>query len=380
MNQGPKIYLVLTDDWELPGDGSGDMETLQIQNMQKLVQLYEKYRIKGSFFAELMQQITFRQFQEDHRELKLLADRWDNIVKETFRKGHDIQLHIHPQWHEAQYIDSRWNLKSDWALTNHPRERALNMITQAMGYLGNLLKPIDPDYKCVAFRAGGWRLTPSPYILSMLADQGITLDASIVGELHYTSGAYNLDYRNCEEAFLPFYPDMEDARKVSAKKESIVCAPTFHFFEPAYFVIKRKLANILKNAPKKTPANSDTLEPDENFSPSEKKKVNRRSFFTREFLWDLLKAPGKGFHRISDLSLLDYKTLCYMMDKIRSQAKASGLSEVPVILENHTKLIKDFSSIEKFFADLSQASDIQTHTLTELASDLAKGRFPVRTK
>ena len=62
MNQGPKIYLVLTDDWELPGDGSGDMETLQIQNIQKLVQLYGKYRIKGSFFAELLQQITFRQF------------------------------------------------------------------------------------------------------------------------------------------------------------------------------------------------------------------------------------------------------------------------------------------------------------------------------
>jgi len=69
-----------------------------------------------------------------------------------------------------------------------------------------------------------------------------------------------------------------------------------------------------------------------------------------------------------------------MLKKIRAQAKASGLPEVPVIIENHTKLIKDFSSIEKFFSDISETKDIQTHTLMELTFDLTHGRFSIRTR
>ena len=170
---------------------------------------------------------------------------------------------------------------------------------------------------------------------------------------------------------------MEDARKVSSKIEPIVCVPTFHFFEPAYFVIKRKIKSILKNS---KPSIQSSVP--QNTSPKKASNtpdigLNTRSYRTREFLWDLIKSPLKGFYRISDLSLLDYETLCLMLKKIRIQAKTSGLSEVPVIIENHTKLIKDFSSIEKFLSSISKAQDIQTHTLSELASDLTQGRFPI---
>ena len=60
------------------------------------------------------------------------------------------------------------------------------------------------------------------------------------------------------------------------------------------------------------------------------------------------------------------------------QAKASGLPKVPVIIEKPTKLIKDFSSIEKFLSYISKAQDTQTHTLSELASDLTQGRFTIQ--
>ena len=45
-------------------------------------------------------------------------------------------------------------------------------------------------------------------------------------------------------------------------------------------------------------------------------------------------------------------------------------NEVPVILENHTKDIRDFSHIERFIKDVSQAADIRCLTLTELAREL----------
>ena len=98
----PTIHLAFVDDWELSGDGSGDPHELQFAPMRRLVEIYNAQNIRGSFNAEVLQQLTFRQFQDEHPELKALADEWDDSIRETFRQGHDVQLHIHPQWSSAE--------------------------------------------------------------------------------------------------------------------------------------------------------------------------------------------------------------------------------------------------------------------------------------
>ncbi len=80
----PTIHLALVDDWELSGNGSGDIRELQFEPMRRLVSIYERLGIRGSFNAEVMQQLTFRQLQDVQPELKVLADEWDNIVTDTF--------------------------------------------------------------------------------------------------------------------------------------------------------------------------------------------------------------------------------------------------------------------------------------------------------
>ena len=87
----------------------------------------------------------------------------------------------------------------------------------------------------------------------------------------------------------------------------------------------------------------------------------------------------KGKHLISDIAQLDYALLCEMLASIRRRARARGLDEVPVILENHTKDVRDFSHIERFVGDVARAEDIRCLTLTELAAGLRAGKFQVRT-
>ncbi|MFZ0749777.1 MAG: hypothetical protein WAM70_10495, partial [Pyrinomonadaceae bacterium] len=88
----------------------------------------------------------------------------------------------------------------------------------------------------------------------------------------------------------------------------------------------------------------------------------------------------KGRHLISDLAQLDYSLMTEMLGSIRRRARASGLEDVPVILENHTKDLRDFSHIDRFVRDLATASDIRCVTLTELARDLQSGRFAIKTR
>jgi hypothetical protein len=87
----------------------------------------------------------------------------------------------------------------------------------------------------------------------------------------------------------------------------------------------------------------------------------------------------KGKHLISDLAQLDYSLLKEMLVSIRKRTRASGLTDVPVILENHTKDLRNFSPIERFIDDVHKASDIKCLTLTELAEKLQNGKFKIRT-
>src|SRR4029079_7626036 len=80
----------------------------------------------------------------------------------------------------------------------------------------------------------------------------------------------------------------------------------------------------------------------------------------------------KGKHTISDLAQLDYPLMMEMLHSIRKRSRASGLSDVPVVLENHTKDLHNFSDLERFLKKAVESSDIKFITLTELATDLKK--------
>jgi hypothetical protein len=375
----PTIYLAFVDDWELSGNGSGDAWELQFRPMRELVRIYNAHGVHGSFNAEMMQQLSFRKFEAEHPELKSLADEWDRVVEETFRQGHDIQLHIHPQWQGARYENGEWQLSADWSILNYEPDAAYAMLRAGKEYLENLLRPIEPAYRAISFRAGSWCIAPSPHMLGLLVKLGIVFDMSIVGGMHYETKNIRLDYRDCEEDFLPYYPQMSDARKVSDKREPIICVPTNHFYGSRRQVLKHHLGKALGKARERiAPAKAEKSSRSVEAYGHEWAEVGHVSPIKRIYEKGILPYL-KGKHLISDIAQLDYALLREMLSSIRRRARASGLKEIPVILENHTKDVQDFSHIERFVADVSQAVDIKCVTLTELGRELLSGRFQIKT-
>lgn len=375
----PIIYLAFVDDWELSGNGSGDVEELQFRPMRELVKIYNAHGIRGSFNAEMMQQLTFRKFEEQHPELRTLADAWDEHVRETFKQGHDIQLHIHPQWREAVYEDGAWRLTGDWSILNYDPESALEMIAAGKQYLETLLRPVDLTYACVSFRSGAWCIAPSRHMLGLLAQLGIVFDTSIVGGVRYDTRNVKLDYKNCEEDFLPYYPVMTDARKVSDKPEPIICIPTNHFYCSRRQVLKHHLSKVWGKAKGRVaPAPAQKSRRSVEAYGHEWAQVGDASPLSRLYEKGLVPYL-KGKHLISDIAQLDYALLREILASIRRRARASRLREIPIILENHTKDVQDFSHIERFIADVSVANDIKCVTLTELSLMLLSDRFSIKT-
>ena len=367
----PTIYLALTHDWELRGDGSGDIEQIQFAPLRKLLEIYRKHSARTTFLPDVIQQVRFRQLESEHSELKSWADKWDGHVREAFRQGHDIQLHLHPQWRDGRYQNGRWHLNGDWSILNYNHDAAYAMLAAGKEYLENLLRPIDPSYRCIAFRAGALAAAPSDHLFKSLVSLGIQLDVSIAGGLFVNDRNLQLDYRDSEEDFLPFYPDMGDARKVSGTREAIVCVPLNHFYGSRRAVTRQNISlaanRISKGAPRQ---------------PREKKindqKSDRQSRLA--FAFDKLIKPAlKRKYFVSDTGRLNYRLMQEMLGSIRQRAHDSRWSQVPIVLTNHPKDIRDLSALERFVGEMSRAADIKFLTLTELAGNLQSGEFQIRT-
>src|SRR5947207_8142189 len=364
------IYLGLTHDWELRGDGSGDIEQIQFAPLRKLLEIYRKHDVRTTFLPDLMQQIRFRQLASEHLELKSLADKWDEVVREAFRQRHDVQWHLHPQWRNGRYENGRWHLNGDWSILNYDRDAAYAMLAAGKDYLEKLLRPIDPSYRCLAFRAGALAAGPSEHLFKSLVRLGIELDVSITGGLFVNDRNLQLDYRDCEEDFLPFYPDTEDARKVSGTREEIVCVPPNHFYGSRRAVTRQNISLAANRISKGA-------------RPPREQRINNQKSHGQSrlaFAFDkLIKPAMKRKYFVSDTGRLNYRLMQEMLGSIRQYARQSGLPQVPVVLTNHPKDIRDLAAIERVVGEMSRAEDIKFLTLTELAGNLHSGEFQIRT-
>ena len=362
----PTIHLALTHDWELRGDGSGDIEAIQFAPLRRLLGLYEQAGARTTFLPDVMQQLRFRELQDKHPELKARADIWDEHVRLAFQRGHDIQLHLHPQWRNGDYENGRWSLVGDWSILSYDAAAARLMLEKSRDYLERLIQSMDPAYRCVAFRAGALAAAPSDFLFETLADLGIQLDVSIAPGLLIDEPHLKLDYRDCQEAFLPYYPEMKDARRVSEKREPIVCVPVNHFYGSRREVTKQNLSlarqRIASAAPEYQPG------ADESPGPSR----------VRLAVDKLIKPAVKRKYLVADTGRLNYALMKEMLRSIRRSAERSGLMEVPVVITNHPKDIRDWNGLERFVSDLAAAKDIEFVTLKDLNDKLQRGEFAVR--
>ncbi len=373
----PTIHLALTDDWELRGNGTGDVREIQLRPLRRIVEIYKRHGARGTVNAEVMQQLTFRRLQDAHPELRELADEWDEHLRAAHRAGHDVQLHLHPQWAGARYDAGRWHLPGDWSILKHDPEDAYRMLAEGKEYLENLLRPVSPSYRCVSFRAGASAIAPSPFILSTLARLGLVFDMSIVGGMRVHTKNLQLDFTDAEETFLPFYPRMDDARRVSDKPEPIVCVPIFSFRTSR----RRAAAQIAAKAWRKARQKFSRADGGGGVASyaseewADTRRLSKGALVREKVLEPILR----GRQETADVGALDLAALREMLAAVRRGARASGLREVPVILTNHTKYVEDFGAIDAFLAEASAGGDVRFVTLTDIARGLEAGAYPVRT-
>lgn len=199
---------------------------------------------------------------------------------------------------------------------------------------------------------------------------------STVAGIQYNNSIISLDYIKCEETFRPYYPLMTDARCVSDEKEPLICVPTLSFVPSRRSILKKDLQRIGSRLQKilKLVLSNEPRQSQSTFGGDYKVWAEPRGIME--------KLISRCFPPliIADLSALTFDMMKDMISTIRRKSKTSGQTSIPVILENHTKDIADFSHIERFSHYISEQDDIEVVTLSELARRFVQGDYQIQRK
>ncbi len=184
------IDLHLTCDHELFGDGSGSLEHCMIRPAERMMDICEKHRGKLTFFFDVCMYWAFKDLQDKGGTgAERPADRLEEHVKGIVRRGHQVQLHFHPQWlHYTYHGPDRWEL--DYRMWRLPEvekyweeggERPLyELFRRGKETLVALLQKENPAYRCEGFRAGAWGIQPEEKVLEAMEENGFAWDSTVM--------------------------------------------------------------------------------------------------------------------------------------------------------------------------------------------------------
>jgi hypothetical protein len=198
------LYLLYSDDYEVFLGGNYKPETeVLVDATEKLLAVCGDMHIPMTLFADVCCLWRYRELGHDD-----FPRRVEEQLCRAVGQGHDVQTHLHPHWlttevqrqeggrSQYDYDRSRF-LLANCAQGGDDRlyDFTLGLLARAKTYLTDLLRPVVPEYRCVAFRAGGYGIQPgTEAILAALQDAGYLIDSSVVPGMRLVSNVNQIDF------------------------------------------------------------------------------------------------------------------------------------------------------------------------------------------
>lgn len=204
------LQIMLTLDYEIHGNGDGCPQELMVEPTYRLLRLCDEYGAKLSIMADVAEILKFKEFKEKNGCDDYYYDVIVDQLRYAIKTGHDVQLHIHSSYFNARHENGGWiQDMSEYNFADLPCERMDWMVRVCKEFLEKTLTPVDPDYRCVGFRAANWSVSPSHNVVSTLIKNDITIDTSVF-KYGYRNSLVNFDYSGAYSQILPWRVKEDD--------------------------------------------------------------------------------------------------------------------------------------------------------------------------
>jgi len=197
--------IILTSDYELfLGEKTGSVEECIIKPTEKLLKMLGSSDSRMTVFWDILHFYRLLELENDYPELKADRIAIEKQILSMVRDDHDIQLHLHPHWLDANYQNGNWDFKYDrFALHNLSDENNPDDINTVLGCVSisvklieDIIKMENPDFKLTTFRAGGYLVEPFQKINDALFSNGIRIDSSVCPDFYNENEVFSFDFRN----------------------------------------------------------------------------------------------------------------------------------------------------------------------------------------
>jgi hypothetical protein len=167
------IECIFTLDYEIYGNGRGALNELVREPTERLLEVFEKW---GARFVNYVEVAEFEQIEAAGTDkATALVNRQ---VREMHRAGHEIALHLHPQWYNARFERGEWALDyAEYNLCTLAQPRIAEIVDRAVKHLAYMAG--DAQFRPISFRAGNWLFQPTQNAARELSRNGLRIDSSV---------------------------------------------------------------------------------------------------------------------------------------------------------------------------------------------------------
>jgi hypothetical protein len=306
------------------------LSDLVYEPARRLKSLFDEAGAKLVLFVEVAELEKIEQFGTDSAIEDVKAQ-----IREFHREGHEVALHIHPQWCNARYDAAGWTLDYDeYGLGQLSESRIDVIVGRSIAWLRGVLD--EPEFTPISFRAGNWLLQPTGRIARVLARHGIKIDSSV-----YKGGRqrkHGLDYRRALVNGDSW--NFSDDVNVPDPAGALLEIPVFTRMVPFWKMITTKRLGLQAKA-----------------------QAERKSWCEKiDRMLDLLRL----YHPLKfDFCRMTSTELTRMMESVNRGRQTDSDSCAPIVAIGHTKDLEDFRAVEAFLSYLKQES-IGTTTFREI--------------
>lgn len=188
------MKILLTLDYELfLGSRTGDVQHCLVEPLNAMSAQTDPYGVKYTIFVDAtflykLESLRKRFPRLDKEYVMVVAH-----IQQLVSQGHDIQLHIHPNWFYSAYDGEQWRLdQQHYKLSDLSSADRETIFLNAKQLLDDIV-----GYSTIAFRAGGFSAQPTNMLSSLFDKTGIIVDASVCPGMVYNSPHQTYDYAVC---------------------------------------------------------------------------------------------------------------------------------------------------------------------------------------
>lgn len=366
-----RFNILIEDDWEVMGNGLGNVAQLQYLPSMFFMKLARRLGINLTFMVDVVQQLVYKEHSHRDYNLKLQKNLWDDTVLLMKSYGFDVQLHLHPQWKNAKHEKDFFYLDNNWNFGKYSPADQETIISDSINYLEELIKPIDPDYRVIAYKGGSWGLQPSGDLLRNMEKHGIRIVTGVRKGMYLPGNG--VDYRNLEEPVMPYYPDYNDLCKISTEKKEIFIVP-LQTVKPGITGLGYLAVDLVKRKISK----KDSLR--HYYDANIPNRIFELSPIAEE---SKPKFPFISYKTHLKIGNQPFNYLKTSFDQVIKQLTDTPYQRIPILIECHTKQYNNYyGDIERFLSYvLDKYGDIvDFSTLSEFLREVETKADMVRLK